>query len=413
MKKNLNLKYVVFILLLYLFIFQNMLQKFFIGFKYFDEILAVSAIPIIIINICKSNGVIKLKNTNIKIFMCLFIICIVGIIGNIKYKYQLIQLALGDVILILKFFMIYYLAKKCFSFAFINDYRKKIQFHVKLNIIILFILTLLNYAYSIWPATYRYGIMSNSLFYEHPSCLAAICIFLLGTLFLVTPNIKKNVLDGIILLLILITTLRLKAIAAVFVIAIMIIYIMITKKRLDIAKFAVIGIFAIIIAFDQVSYYYLESDDSARKQLSFKSVEIAKDYFPIGTGFGTYGSYMSAVNYSKVYYLYNLSNIHGLQEENPVFISDTFWPMIIGQFGIIGFVSYILCLYILYKDIQNGFDKKNLYLYVSKMICFGYLLIASTSESAFVNPVAIPLAFIIGISTCNNIDVYERTKNEK
>ena len=36
------------------------------------------------------------------------------------------------------------------------------------------------------------------------------------------------------------------------------------------------------------------------------------------------------------------------------------------------------------------------------MICYGYLIIASTSESAFVNPVAIPLAFIIGIDKSNN-----------
>lgn len=401
MKKSLNLKYLIFILLVYLFIFQNILQTFFVGFKYLDEILALLSIPIIVVNICKSKWIIKLKNNNLSILVCLILIFISGIIGNIKYKYQIMQLAFGDALLVFKFFMIYYLAKQYFNGDFINDFRKKIQIHIKINIIILFILTILNYIYEIWPSSYRYGVMSNCLFYDHPSCLAAICIFLLGCLFLVTNNIKKNILEIIMLLVILLTTLRLKAIAAAFIITIMIIYVLITKKKLNLAKFAVIGIFALIIAFDQVSYYYLESDDSARKQLSLKSIEIAKDYLPIGTGFGTYGSYMSAVNYSNVYYLYNLSEIHGLQEGNTVFVSDTFWPMILGQFGLIGVISYILCLYIIYKEIQDGFNKENIYGYVSKMICLGYLLIASTSESAFVNPVAIPLAFIIGINLCD------------
>ena len=402
MKKNLSLKYILYIILLYLFIFQNLLQNIFSEFKYFDEVLALLSIPIIIAEIYKSKGIIKLKNSNVKLFICLLIIFMVGMISNFKYQYQKLRLAFGDAILVFKFFMIYYLAKKSFNRNFIIDYKKKIKFHIIISIMALVALTALNYKYSIWPSSYRYGIMSNTLFYEHPTYLAAICIFLLGSLFLITDNIKKDILVVIALFLILLTTLRLKAIASVGVIVAMIIYVLVTKNRLNLAKFVIIGIFAIIIAFDQVSYYYLESNNSARKQLSFKAIEIAKDYFPIGTGFGTYGSYMSVVNYSKIYYIYNLNNIHGLQKGNAKFISDTFWPMILGQFGIIGCICYLLCLYIIYKDIQRDFNKNDIYLYLSKMICYGYLIIASTSESAFVNPVAIPLAFIIGIDKSNN-----------
>ena len=290
MKKNLSLKYIIYIILLYLFIFQNLLQNIFSEFKYFDEVLALLSIPIIIAEIYKSKGIIKLKNSNVKLFICLLIIFMVGMISNFKYQYQELRLAFGDAILVFKFFMIYYLAKKSFNRNFIIDYKKKIKFHIKISIMALVALTALNYKYSIWPSSYRYGIMSNTLFYEHPTYLAAICIFLLGSLFLITDNIKKDILVVIALLLILLTTLRLKAIASVGVIVAMIIYVLVTKNRLNLAKFVIIGIFAIIIAFDQVSYYYLESNNSARKQLSFKAIEIAKDYFPIGTGFGTYGS---------------------------------------------------------------------------------------------------------------------------
>ena len=64
-----------------------------------------------------------------------------------------------------------------------------------------------------------------------------------------------------------------------------------------------------MISWDQISFYYLSHDDVARNILTSKSMEIAKDYFPLGTGFGTYGSYISGVYYSSLYYKYDLYKI--------------------------------------------------------------------------------------------------------
>lgn len=99
-------------------------------------------------------------------------------------------------------------------------------------------------------------------------------------------------------------------------------------------------------------------DKNARQALSFTSVKIAKDYFPLGTGFGTFASPVSRDYYSPVYDQYGLSNIWGLSREMGAFICDTFWPMVIGENGVLGFIIYlifwILVLYeIVYKQEKN------------------------------------------------------------
>jgi O-antigen ligase len=49
---------------------------------------------------------------------------------------------------------------------------------------------------------------------------------------------------------------------------------------------------------------------------------------------------MSRVRYSPVYAEYGLSDERGLRPTNPVNITDTFWPQILGEMGVIGFVAY-------------------------------------------------------------------------
>ena len=85
-------------------------------------------------------------------------------------------------------------------------------------------------------------------------------------------------------------------------------------------------------------------------------------------------------------------------EENAIFVSDTFWPMILGQFGYLGLISYIFIIYKIYVDIQKNYSKQNKGVYQAKMICLGYLIISSIAESAFVNPISIAMAIILGLN---------------
>jgi hypothetical protein len=78
----------------------------------------------------------------------------------------------------------------------------------------------------------------------------------------------------------------------------------------------------------------------ARVALYVGSIEIARDNFPLGAGMGRYGSWMSRVEYSPVYAEYGLSDVHGLRQSNSQYATDTFWPMVLGEFGVVGIVGY-------------------------------------------------------------------------
>ena len=88
----------------------------------------------------------------------------------------------------------------------------------------------------------------------------------------------------------------------------------------------------------------LRQFNQARVALYNGAFEITRDHFPLGVGLGRYGSWMSRVNYSPIYVEYRLSDIRGLDPENPKFATDTFWPQVLGEVGALGVVAYAVFL---------------------------------------------------------------------
>ena len=82
----------------------------------------------------------------------------------------------------------------------------------------------------------------------------------------------------------------------------------------------------------------------ARVALYQASVLVARDHFPLGAGLGRFGSWMSRTNYSDVYYQYGLDRVYGLSPGFPTFITDTFWPQVLGELGLVGLIGYAIFL---------------------------------------------------------------------
>lgn len=400
MKKKVSLSYFMLLICTYMFVFQNFIQYYIKSIQYWDEIISLSIIPIYILKRNKT----KIKKYDLGIIICLIIFIIIGIYSNIKYMYQEKNLVVSDVLLCMKFFMMYYLSNLVFK---VEDIPEKYSKHLKIITCILVIMTVLNYIFKIWPYGYRYGIMINKLFYTHPTYLAAICVFLLASLIMFDR--KKSKLYFILNILLIISTLRMKAIGFVFACISIYLFIVIYKRKLSMIKLVIVGIVAILISFNQIKLYFVELNDSARSVLMNTSIKIANDYFPFGTGFATFGSHFSTVKYSPIYIKYKISNTYGLSKKYNSFVSDTFWPMIIGQFGYLGLILYLICLILIFIKIQKSYDVNRKEVYIAKLICFVYLIVSSTSESAFVNSIAIPLATIIGL----NYNKIERTINDE
>ena len=399
---RINIKLVLFMLFTYIFLFQNFIQNYIPIFQYLDELIAIFGLIVIIIKKVSKN---KLKN-NDKILLNLVLLLVLGFTPNFIFKYQPLNIALIDALIIAKFFLVYLLSGELFDYKFIQDNKKIIRKNISTISIFFLVLSIFNFVFGIWNSDVRFGITSNRLFYSHPSFLASVSIFLLSLNNLLKENDEKRLkIIEIILYLLILSTLRYKAIAATFIVYIMSLIIIKSKKTIKFKKLLILGVFGLIIGWSQINYYYFELDQSARSQLTVKSIEIVKDHFPLGTGFGTYASYASGVNYSPIYIKYNLYNIQGLTKIDHSFVSDTFWPMILGQFGIFGTIIYIYMLLLIYGKIKNDFSVENIYLYISKIMLFIYLIILSTSDSSFVHPASMCFAMILGISITKRDDL--------
>jgi hypothetical protein len=81
-----------------------------------------------------------------------------------------------------------------------------------------------------------------------------------------------------------------------------------------------------------------------RTALYVASVAIARDHFPLGAGLGRFGSQMSRADYSPVYAQYGLTKIPGLAAADSGSVTDTFWPMLLGETGLFGLLAYAVFL---------------------------------------------------------------------
>lgn len=405
-----------------LMVFQNPLEDKISYFSYVDELIAAGGVLLGIYNVFViERCIITEKQLRIGIPLCIFV-C-VGLLGNFMYQYQPIKCVIVDLYTNLKFF--FAITGGYFLFQYVKDenIEKDILWSAKCLVIFLFIVFLADRVCNFYPAEIRHGIKSVTLFYEHPTYLAAVMAFFL-VVFTVFFN-RKNSIYIVLTLIMMMFTLRSKAIAGAVLYIILLMLFIVWKVKVKLWHVLMLGILCVFFAWPQLSYYFIElGGTSARSVMLLTSFLIMKNNFPIGTGFGTYGSAEAAKNYSPVYMKYGfngnfeLRNIKDVDNsirlinkhewmtqkliEEPEFLyansflSDQFWPIIFGQTGFIGTLAFLIVMFWLVRYCME-IKKINIYAYVGGLYAISYLIIASVAETAFHSAVAIPLALMIGI----------------
>lgn len=96
------------------------------------------------------------------------------------------------------------------------------------------------------------------------------------------------------------------------------------------------GEWLINFVYSDVQLYFLQ--DSARSRLGEGALAVAAIYAPLGAGFGRYGSFIAASNYSPEYISRGFDAVYGLSSDDGrgMFLTDTQWPAIVGEAGWIG-----------------------------------------------------------------------------
>ena len=83
-------------------------------------------------------------------------------------------------------------------------------------------------------------------------------------------------------------------------------------------------------------------EEIARPAHYYRSVEMAIDFFPLGTGQGTFGSVPANLIDSQVYSDYELDSVWGLDIDDELnFRMDTHWASILGEMGVLGLILYL------------------------------------------------------------------------
>ena len=298
-----------------------------------------------------------------------------------------------DVFTCIKFF----LALTAFTVVFQDKKSlfKAVEFECKVAMIVLFLFGVLNLFVQVgdFGTDPRYGFRASFRFvFGHPESLVFVCV---GIVLILFRNREGNTKWIIMTLVVICLSLRSKGIAFA-AIALLLLLTWGHRGRLSFVHVSAALLAALAIGWDQYQYYY-QSTGFARNELTRVAVQIANRFFPLGSGFATYGSYVTSnpSYYSPLYYEYGLSTVQGLEPGNAAFLSDTFWPIILGQFGWLGFVLFLLAIGFLAAWVYERASFGNQRLAV--VLCFAFLLISSTAESAFFHPNAIFLSFCLAL----------------
>ncbi len=237
----------------------------------------------------------------------------------------------------------------------------------------------------------RYGVPSYKFVFPHPTYVVQA---LVGVVAVLSINRKQNIAWIALALLLMILTMRSKAFG--FVAAFAALFLFAKSKHYSWYHYPIAACAVAFVGWGALNEYYGDINQARRVMLD-TSILIANSSFPLGLGFASFGTNMSFEHYSPVYSQYGVSGVYGLSQETGNYITDSFWPALIGQFGWIGFVLFIAIVISLFRTIFQ-IAKRNGIEWLSPISIMLYLLLSSFGESAFFTPFsAVYLFFILGL----------------
>lgn len=375
--------FIFFNLLYEILLFQNCLLKFFPIAGIIDE-LCVIVLCILLIKYFftryKNKCLIYEEKCSI-IFFGGFIF--IGIISTLVNRIQPQSIAIIKDILAISKFIICYIA----TLILTRNLEKEkllecIYSRTKKYIYIIFIFSIINIFINIGMAgDVRYGIRSFKFLFTHPTYLVSSIVLMMSVIIAKNEKSKSSKVVIIQAIIILILTFRSKAImfvCAYFTMVLVVKYL----KNIKIKYIVPIIIMTFFVSYQKVAEYLSWGLTAARPALYIIGFELAKKYFPLGSGFGTFASSLSGTYYSPIYYEYGISGVWGLTPEKYNYMADTFWPYIYGQFGFIGCLFFIICIVFIIRALILRYSYNKIKLLASLMIIM-YIMIASIAEAIF------------------------------
>ncbi len=188
-------------------------------------------------------------------------------------------------------------------------------------------------------------------------------------------------------------------------------------RKLNFKSSKTIGSLAIMMAvmlyvtwFKFDAYYVsgLGAQDRLARPETFRIAftEILWDYFPFGSGMGTWGCAAAADYYSPLLYKYNMNTVWGCYPENPMFVADAFYPTL-AQLGMVGI--FFFCVF--WKRRLKAFNKiQDMRYYRVAWVTFFCLAIEQTADTSFLSGKGMGYCMLIALCLNSNRNAIGRVQ---
>lgn len=395
----------------------------------FDEILIIFMIILFIISLRKK----KISFFSIKMIVLLMGFMMIGVFScYINSSFELKNVAMSC-FLSTKFWIIVISCSMInFNKKFIDNFYKYLFIIEKIVLFFAFFnILFLSYYKQLFPisfVTYRFNFISVCSIFIHPGkygWFMLFCAIAHLSLYVCDKN-KKELWKMVVAIIACLFSFRTKVIiSAVMCIGCYLLYINRESLKKQMKKILVFTIFIMLFIFpfkniilNTYTLYFTDTEGySVRQALLDNSFKIAKEYFPIGVGFGKYGTLYAAKNYSEYYFKYGMSNMYGITRNNTSYSTDTFWPAVIGETGFIGTLIYILLVILLLKRmiiIYNEVSIENKSITILSLLIFIQILIESFGSASFNSPPTYFFtSFVIGLALSVNRKGYDEIETKK
>ena len=185
------------------------------------------------------------------------------------------------------------------------------------------------------------------------------------------------------------------------------------KTAISIALMMAVVLYVTWFKFE--AYYVSGFEEGAERMARPESYKVAFgqilwDYFPFGSGMGSFGSAAAADFYSPLYYKYKMDDIWGLTPDNPMFLADAFYP-VLAQIGVVGIFFFCVFWKRRFQEMNRIIDMR--YYKVAWITVF-CLAIEQTADTSFLSGKGMGYCMLIALClNANRNLLMERAKIRK
>ena len=374
-------KTLVYYSLFFLLLIAPLMTSYISAFSSLDEIIAIIGIGMVCNNYILKNCI---SGRNI-FFLLIAIICI-GTISTIIYKIAPLPIAVVyDLILLVKpfvIFLMFFIIPEIIK----EEILKGLNIIAKIIFIFIFIYYIVYKIFGFFLMSNVFPILSNM---AQVSWLRIVCLNIIAA-----TNDRKITKKYIVIFYLGLFITGVGGFAsALFASMTLFLYLYRENKerKLHIWQIMILAGACFIFAYSDLQDYIF-SGYAPRALLLRYGFITAINYFPLGSGFASYGSEMAKRYYSKLYYEYGFDRIWSMSFEanragsnyGVTTLNDCYLGMIVGQYGWFGFFCYIGIMYKIYKILSGGHN--NTYskaVLISTLITILSSIMVSNNTSSF------------------------------